>query len=284
VARRRWWTASSSLFLLAALASCAGATDQRAGTASVAPPAATGGLTATPGIVRAGICPLGTRRLPLRADRIEAFQAELLRRLAFKLALRIQVSTLPSCSRPATALADQTVDLVVTAPGRELMAGRAAILQTEPYLVVQYALVVGAGSPTAKDGLGGLDPGTRVGVLAGTQGAAWASARLGPRGAAVVRFADERAMVTAITDGRCGALILPRASAVRVTSTVPGLRIGRLLDAGERATFLVAAANPGLRSRIDRMLEEIVFDGSYAAIFRRHFAATPVPVEFQPPD
>jgi ABC-type amino acid transport substrate-binding protein len=275
--------ATSSLFLLAVLAGCADATNPSGGTAPATAPAATGRLTATPGTVRAGICPLGTTRVPLRADRIEAFQAELLRRLGFKLALRTQVSTLPSCSRPATALADQTVDLVATAPGEEA-TDRAGILQTEPYLVVQYALVVGAGSPIARDGLGALDAGTTVGVLAGTQGAAWASARLGTRGVTIVRFADERAAVTAITDDRCDALILPRANAIRTTRTVPRLQIDRLLDAGERATFLVAAANPALRSRIDRMLQEIVFDGSYAVIFGRHFAPTPVPVDFLPPD
>jgi ABC-type amino acid transport substrate-binding protein len=283
MAGRHCRTAASLLFVLVVLVGCADATNPSGGTTPATVPAAVSQLTATPGIVRAGICPVGTTRVPLRADRIEAFQAEFLRRLGFKLALRMQASILPSCSRPATALADRTLDLVATAPGQEA-TGRAGILQTEPYLVVQYALVVGAGSRTARDGLGALAAGTRVGVLGGTQGAAWASARLGTRGVTIVRFADERAAVTAIADGRCDALILPRASAIRATRTAPGLRIDRLLDAGERATFLVAAANPALRSRIDRMLEEIVFDGSYAVIFSRHFAETPVPVDFLPPD
>jgi ABC-type amino acid transport substrate-binding protein len=278
VARRRWRTATALLSLLAVLVGCADATDQGGGIAPAA-----GQLTSTPGIVRAGTCPPRTTRVPLPADRIEAFQAEFLRRLGFKLALRMQVSTLPSCSRPATALADQTVDLVATAPG-DRTTDLAGTLQTEPYLVVQYALVVGAGTPTARDGLGFLDAGTRVGVLSGTQGAAWARARLGTRGATVVPFMDERAAVAAVADGRCDVLILPRADAIRAARTAPGLRIDRLLDAGERATFLVAAANPALRSRIDRMLEEIVFDGSYAVIFGRHFAPTPVPVDFLPPD
>jgi polar amino acid transport system substrate-binding protein len=272
--------ATSALFVLAGLAGCAQVTTP-SGTVPV--PAPAGGLTATPGVVRAGICPPASTRPPLRPDRVAAFQGELLRRLGFKLALRMRVSTLATCARPASQLAGRTVDLVVTAPGQE-PTGQSGILPTEPYLVVQYALVVVAGSPAARDGLGGLGAGASVGVLAGTRGAAWAGDRLGSRGVDVVRFADEQAAVAAITRGGTDALILPRANAVRVTSTAPELRVHRLLDAGERATFLVAAGNPALRSRIDRMLEEIIYDGSYAVIFHRHLAPTPVPVDFLPPD
>jgi ABC-type amino acid transport substrate-binding protein len=251
---------------------------------SAATPGPAGGLTATPGIVRIGVCPLGgATRSPLGPDQLAAFQGELLRRLGFKLALRIQVSRVPGCARPAMPLSDRTLDLVATAPdGRA--ADRSQTLETEPYLVVQYALVVRAGSPAAVAGLGGLGAGTRVGVLAGTRGAAWAKGRLASRGADVVPFADERAAAAAIAAGRCDALLLPRAGAVRTARTVPGLRIGRLVDAGERASFLVSAANPALRARVDRMLEEIVFDGSYAVIFARHLSPTPVPIDFLPPD
>jgi ABC-type amino acid transport substrate-binding protein len=279
--RGRWREAIAAQLLLFTLAGCAGATDPRGGSAPA--PASAGQLTATPGIVRAGICPPDGTRLPLRPDRLEAFQAELLRRLGFKLALRMQVSTLPSCTRASTALSDRTVDMVATAPTPEA-TGRSGTLQTEPYLVVQYAMVVDTGSPDAGAGLAGLGSGTRVGVLAGTRGAAWASGRLGDRGASLIPFANERAAAAAIAAGRCDALLLPRASAIRATKAAPGLRIDRLVDAGEQATFLVAAGNPAFRSRVDRMLEEIVFDGSYAVIFDRHLAPTPVPIDFLPPD
>jgi ABC-type amino acid transport substrate-binding protein len=269
----------AALLLLVALAGCAGATGPSGGTAS----ASAGRLTAIPGRVRVGICPPVGTRLPLRPDRLKGFQGELLRRLGFKLALRMQVSTLPSCAPAAAALSDRSVDLVATAPG-PVPASRSGTLQTEPYLVVQYALVVAGGSSAARDGLAGLGSGTRVGVLAGSQGAAWASGRLGNRGVGIIAFANVQAAATAIAAGGCDALILPRAGAIRTIGAVPGLRIDRLLDAGERARFLVGAGNPGLRSRVDRMLEEIVFDGSYAVIFGRHLGPTPVPVDFLPPD
>jgi ABC-type amino acid transport substrate-binding protein len=278
MASRRWSTTAASLLLLAALAGCADATGPSGGNT----PAPAGQLTATPGIVRAGICPPAKTRLPLPLDRLEAFQGELLRHLGFKLAIRMQVSTLPSCARPATALSERTVDLVASAPGHDV-AGGSGTLQTEPYLVVQYALVV-ADSSAARDGLVGLGAGTRVGVLASTRGAAWADDRLGRRGADIVRFADEQAAAKAIATGGYQALILPRTSAIRTTKAVRGLRIERLLDVGERAYFLTAAGNPALQRRVDRMLEEIVFDGSYAVIFARHLAPTPVPIDFLPPD
>jgi ABC-type amino acid transport substrate-binding protein len=172
---------------------------------------------------------------------------------------------------------------VATAPGDDVDR-RSGLLQTEPYLVVQYAMVMPDSSPASRDGLDGLHGGTRVGVLAGTGGTAWAHGRLGRRGVGIVAFPDERAAAAALAAGRCDALILPRASANRATRTVPGLRIDRLLDAGEQATFLVAAANPALQVRVDRMLEQIIYDGSYATIFHRHFAPTPTPVDFLPPD
>jgi ABC-type amino acid transport substrate-binding protein len=281
VVRWRWRGTHAALLLLCALAGCAGATDSSRGNAAA--PAAAGQLTATPGIVRAGICPPDDRGLPLRPDRLEKFQGELLRRLGFKLALRMQVSTLPSCTRASAVLSDRTVDLVATPPGPEA-TGRPETLQTEPYLVVQYALVVDTGSPAARAGLAGLGSGARVGVLAGTRGAAWATRRLGDWGARLVPFANDRAAAAAIAADRCDALLLPRASAIRTTRTVPGLRVDRLIDVGERATFLVAAGNPAFRSRVDRMLEEIIFDGSYAVIFDRHLAPTPVPIDFLPPD
>jgi ABC-type amino acid transport substrate-binding protein len=279
MARRRW-TLATCLLLVAAVAGCGGASE-RGGKAAA--PGTSGRLTVAPGVVRAGTCPPDRAGLPLRPDRVEAFQAELLRRLGYKLALRERLSTLPSCAQGARALSDRRLDLVATAPGDD-DGRRAGLLATEPYLVVQYALVVPGGWPRSRDGLGALRAGTRVGVLAGTAGAGWARSRLDRRRVGVVAFPDERAAAAAMAAGRCDALILPRAGAVRAARAVPGLRVDRLLEVGEQARLLVAAGNPALRARVDSMLEQIVYDGSYAAIFHRHFAPTPVPVDFLPPD
>jgi ABC-type amino acid transport substrate-binding protein len=279
MARRRWGLATGALMVAAALAGC-GSGPHRGGGASVAP--GTGGrLTVAPGVVRAGTCPPDRPGLPLPPDRIEAFQAELLRRLGYKLALRVRLSPLPSCARAAEALAGRRLDLVATAPGDEPSPG---LLGTEPYLVVQYALVVPAGWPRSRDGLGALGAGTRVGVVSGTAGARWARARLGTRRVGVVAFPGERAAAAAMAAGRCDALILSRAGAVGATRAFPRLRIDRLLEVGEQARILVAAGNPALRARVDSMLEQVVFDGSYATIFHRHFASTPLPVDFLAPD
>jgi ABC-type amino acid transport substrate-binding protein len=269
------------MLMVAVLAGCGGAADQDGG-AAVAP-RHSGPLTVAPGVVRAAICPPDRPGLPLRPDRVEAFQAGLLRRLGYKLALRMRPSTLPSCAGAAKALADGRLDLVATAPGDDA-AGRSGPLVTEPYLVVQYALVVNAGSPRSRDGLDALRGGARVGVLAGTVGAEWARGRLGRRRVGVAAFADERAAAAAFAAGRCDALILPRAGATRAARTVPGARVDRLLDVGEQARFLVAAGNQALSIRVDSMLEQIIYDGSYATIFQRHFRPTPVPVDFLPPD
>jgi ABC-type amino acid transport substrate-binding protein len=277
---RRQWGLAACVLLVAALAGCGGVPGSGGG-AAVAPQG-TGPLTAVPGVVRAGICPRDRPGTPLPPDRVEAFQAELLRRLGYKLALRMRASNLPDCERVAAVLGDRSLDLVVAAPDDDT-GRRAGLLHTEPYLVVQYALLVRADSPRSGDGLGALRAGTRVGVEAGT-GASWARAHLGRRGVGIVSVHDERAAAAALAAGRYQALILPRASAIRATRTLPELRIDRLLDVGEQGRFLVAASNPALRARVDSMLEQIVYDGSYAVIFSRHFAPTPVPVDFLPPD
>jgi ABC-type amino acid transport substrate-binding protein len=282
MARRCWSLAACALLLAAALAGCAGHVGRAdPGGGEAVAPAPGGRLTVAPGLVRAGTCPPDRPGLPLAPDRVEAFQVQLLRRLGFKLALRVQVSALPDCARAAQLLAGRRLDLVATAPGDNPAPGT---LQTEPYLVVQYALVVPAGWPRTQDGLGALRAGTQIGVLAGTAGARWARGRLGGRGVGVAAFPDERAAEAAMAADRCDALILPRAGAIRAARAVPRLRVDRLLDVGEQATLLVAAANPMLRARVDSMLEQVVYDGSYATIFHRHFAPTPVPVDFLPPD
>jgi ABC-type amino acid transport substrate-binding protein len=250
---RRRWTLATCLLLVAAVAGCGGASD-RGGKAAA--PGTTGGLTAAPGVVRAGTCPPGRAGSPLRPDRVEAFQAELLSRLGYKLALRVRLSTLPSCAQAARALSDRSLDLVATAPGDD-DGRRAGLLATEPYLVVQYALVVPADWPRSRDALGTLGAGARVGVVAGTAAAGWARSRLGRRRVGVVAFPDERA-AAAMAAGRVDALILPRAGAIRATWAVPGLRVDRLLEVGEQARLLVAAGNPALRARVDSMLEQIV--------------------------
>ena len=278
MARRPVGMAAAVLLVLALLAGCAHPTGRDDARAPVADP-----LTTTPGVVRAGICPPGGARPTLRRDRLAAFQEELLRRLGYKLALRMQVSSLPSCSEPAAVLAGRGVDLLATAPGPH-PAGRSGVLQTEPYLVVQYALVVAGGSTGGQAGGAGLETGARIGVAAGTPGETWARDRFAGRGDGVVPLLDVRAAAAATARGDYQALILPRADAVRVTRAVPNLSIARLLDVGEQATFQVAAGNPALRARVDQMLEEIVFDGSYAVIFHRHLAPAPVPVDFLPPD
>jgi ABC-type amino acid transport substrate-binding protein len=283
MAGRRWRLAAFALLLAGvALAGCGGRPGPSGGARGAAvAPATSGRLTAAPGVVTAGTCPPDRPGLPLAPDRVEAFQAELLRRIGYKLALRVQVTALPGCDQATRLLAGRRLDLVATAPGDDPGAG---LPQTEPYLVVQYALVVPASWPRTRDGLGALRAGARVGVLAGTAGARWARARLGKRRVAVAAFPDERAAAAAMAAGRCDALILPRAGAIQAARTDPEVRVDRLLDVGEQATILVAAANPMLGARVDSMLEQVVYDGSYATIFRRHFAATPVPVDFLPPD
>jgi ABC-type amino acid transport substrate-binding protein len=274
------WRLAAWMLMVAALAGCGRAPS--GGGAAVAPQDPTP-LTAVPGVVRAGICSPDRPGTPLSSDRVEAFQGELLRRLGYKLALRMQVSNLPGCARAATVLADRSLDLVVTVPG-DGTGRRAGLLQTEPCLVVQYALLVAADSPRNRDGLGALRAGTRVGVQAGTTATSWARVHLGRRGVGIVSVHDGRAAAAALAAGRYQALILPRASAIRATRTSPELRIDRLLEVGEQGRFLVAASNPALRARVDSMLEQIVYDGSYATIFSRHFAPTPLPVDFLPPD
>jgi ABC-type amino acid transport substrate-binding protein len=277
MANRRWRLAAWTL-LAAALAGCGGAPSRGGAAVASQDPAP---LTAAPGVVRAGTCPPDRPGMPLSPNRLEAFQGELLRRVGYKLALRMRVSDLPSCDRAAAALADRSLDLVVTAPGGDT-GRRAGPLVTEPYLVVQYALLVPADSPRNRDGLAALRAGTRVGVQAGTAGARWARVHLGRRGVAAVPVPGERA-AAGLAAGRYQAVILPRAGAIRATRTQP-VRIDRLLEVGEQGRFLVAASNPALRARVDSMLEQIVYDGSYATIFSRHFAPTPLPVDFLPPD
>ena len=53
---------------------------------------------------------------------------------------------------------------------------------------------------------------------------------------------------------------------------------------GVDADLALAPDNPGLAARLAQALEELVFEGVYADIFRRHLAPLPVPLAFQPPD
>lgn len=140
---------------------------------------------------------------------------------------------------------------------------------TEPYYLAQQALVVNVEETPDLGSVDDLEAGQVVAVQSGTTGEAWARENV-PEGVDVRSFADAPDTYLALEAGNVAAVIFDEPSAVTEANQREALEVADVIDTGERYGFAVNPENEALLAAIDRVLAEIIEDGTYAEIYGRY--------------
>jgi polar amino acid transport system substrate-binding protein len=140
---------------------------------------------------------------------------------------------------------------------------------TEAYYLAQQALVVNTQETPDIQSVEDLSSGDVVAVQAGTTGEAWARENV-PDGVDVRSFPNAPDTYIALEAGNVTAVIFDEPSAVGEARQREALDVATTIDTGERYGFAVNPENEGLLEEINRVLREIIDDGTYAEIYGRY--------------
>ncbi|HEX2031727.1 MAG TPA: ABC transporter substrate-binding protein [Actinomycetota bacterium] len=166
-----------------------------------------------------------------------------------------------------TQLAAGRFDVVVSAttitPEREQ-----EVNFTQPYYRAQQTLAVQAGSDiTGVDDLGAEHV---VAVQRGTTGELWAEQNVAPQGVQLRTFVQTPDLYTALEAGQVDGVINDEPNALQEIEAREGLEIVETIDTGENYGIAVNPANEALLEEVDRILGEIIEDGTYEQIYSKY--------------
>jgi polar amino acid transport system substrate-binding protein len=140
---------------------------------------------------------------------------------------------------------------------------------TDPYYLAQQALVVNVQETPDLQAVEDLGPGDVVAVQSGTTGEAWARENV-PEGVDVRSFPNAPDTYIALEAGNVTAVIFDEPSAVSEAADRDELEMVTVLDTGEQYGFAVNPENEELLDAMNRVLQELIADGTYAEIYGRY--------------
>lgn len=166
-----------------------------------------------------------------------------------------------------TQLAAGRFDVVVSAttitPERE-----EEVNFTQPYYRAQQTLAVEQGSDvTGVDDLGSEHV---VAVQRGTTGELWAEENLSPQDVELRTFVQTPDLYTALEAGQVDGVINDEPNALQEVEAREGLEIVETIDTGENYGIAVNPANEPLLEEVDRILGELIEDGTYEEIYSKY--------------
>jgi len=136
---------------------------------------------------------------------------------------------------------------------------------TEGYYNAQQSLTVSADSGiTSVDELGEEHS---VSVQRGTTGEAWAEENLAPQGVTLRTFQQTPDLYSAVEGGAVDGAINDEPSAIAEIAAREGLELVQTIDTGEVYGFAVNPANEPLLDELNRVLAEMIDDGTYEEIY-----------------
>lgn len=141
---------------------------------------------------------------------------------------------------------------------------------TDGYMVSLLALVINTSkTPNIKTN-DDLKSGDTVAVQDGTTSKTYADGQLAPRGVQVRAFPEAPDTYTALEAGQVTAVIFDEPSAIAEVNKRPTLKIVHTFDTGDRYGFAVNPQNTKLLSELNRVLKEMIEDGTYSQIFAKY--------------
>lgn len=140
---------------------------------------------------------------------------------------------------------------------------------TDPYFLANQALTINAAKTPDIESTDDLGSGHTVAVQEGTTGKDWAEENLEPKGVQVRAFPEAPDTYAALEAGVVAGVIFDEGSAVTEAKD-RRLEIVESIDTGERYGLAVNPENQLLLEEMNRVLEEIISDGTYEEIFRKY--------------
>lgn len=205
------------------------------------------------------------------------FDIDLIAEVARRLGLRPEIQP----ETGATLLADVAhgkTDVAISAIPISPQASAAVDFST-PYFREDLALSVGVDQSRGFAGVTSL-AGKTVGVLKGSYGEtcalALSAAHPPPSGGFAIRdYTDISQAFTDLSVGRIGGVLADLPTSQRLVQAVIGLQMVAVYRTGEQYGIAVAKTNPNLRATLDRVLADMVNDGTYTLIYERWFQVPP---------
>lgn len=149
---------------------------------------------------------------------------------------------------------------------------------TQPYFETKFILLIDASKTPNIGSFDDLGDGDVVGVQKGSTHVEWAEENLGPNGVEVKQYADWPSSVLDMTLGRIQGVIGDEVLAPPQIERHPTVEIADSLNTGVTAAFAVKKGNDALISALDKAMDELFEDGTYEALWKKHFPpAIPVP-------
>jgi polar amino acid transport system substrate-binding protein len=173
-----------------------------------------------------------------------------------------------------TALAAEQFDMVASAT--TITEERAEIVNfSSPYFRDEQVLTVNVAETPDIQSTADLGEGDTVAVQRGTTGADWARENLEPQGVNVRAFPDAPDTYLALEAGNVTGVIFDFAASAEEVEVRENLEIVERLDTGEEYGFPINPANQELLAEVNRVLQEMLDDGTYQSIYDTWFPESP---------
>lgn len=197
---------------------------------------------------------------------VTGFDIDLITEAADRLGLSVEVID-TDFDTIFTQLAGGRFDVVASAttitPERE-----EEVNFTDGYYNAQQSLTVRADSGiTSVDELGEEHS---VAVQRGTTGEAWAEENLAPQGVTLRTFTQTPDLYSAVEGEAVDGTINDEPSAIAEVAAREGLELVETIDTGEVYGFAVNPANEPLLDEMNRVLSEMIEDGTYGEIYSQY--------------
>jgi polar amino acid transport system substrate-binding protein len=215
------------------------------------------------------------------AGNVIGFDADLVEEMADRLGLTVEwIDT--DFDTIFTQLATGTYDVVASAT--TITPERAQQVNfTAPYYKAQQALAVNTDLTPGLRSVDRFGTGLRVAVQTGTTGADWATENLAPLGVDVVEFPSAPDTYNALEAGQVDGVVNDEPSAVAEVANRDGLEIVDVIDTDENYGFGVDPARAELLAELDRVLQDMIDDGTYQTIYDAWFDAPAGSVTYEAP-
>ncbi len=123
----------------------------------------------------------------------------------------------------------------------------------------------------------GLKRGDRVGVQSGTTGESWAKQNLESSGVVLVKFPKAPAMFQSLEAGQLVGIVNDLPVSLDAIKSKPDLGVVQQIETGEQYGVAIRKENPNLVTAVDRVLDKLFGNGTYARIFKKYFPDQKLP-------